>query len=168
MFRVHERPEAWNYELSTMRIGTGKFRLYIMSMVDKIIYFPLVGESDMPEMSIPLPALEIPTESSDVRLVQVSQNIVDRSTWRRFASMPNIHIRFEVTRVNLEQGTCNGSRDETRQRLLELATSTCSPNWQKYITPIKSKITICLLIFFTGQKNNTLLNINEYLHLFQC
>lgn len=78
-------------------------------MVDKIIDSPLVDESSgMPEMdtctSIPLPALEIPAESSDVQPVQVSQDIVDRSTRMRCASMPNIRVRFWIAGVNLHSG----------------------------------------------------------------
>jgi len=115
-----------------------QFRYY-MSLVDEKINSPLVDESEMDtsmDTSIPQP-----TETSDVRPVQASQDIiVDRSTLRRCASMPNIHVCFELVGVNLhshnpEQDTCDGIRSETRQAAgaedIDVQPKRCKSIWSK-------------------------------------
>jgi len=88
-----------------------------MALVDEIINSPLANESEM-GTSVSPPALETPAKSSDVRSVQPSRDITDRSTVRRFCSMLNIRLyvfrRCWPGDSNTEQDTCDVSREETR------------------------------------------------------
>lgn len=129
---LHERPASILLENCAGR----QFRYY-MSILNEYINSPLVDESEMDtrSSSIPtLPALEILTEPSDFRPVQVIHIIVNGSTLLiRSASMPNYHVHFGDAIVNLdthnpEKNTRDSSRDETRQDVGASDLSTCNPD----------------------------------------